>query len=400
MKNKFFDKPEAIPFIIFNIFITFIFILLLFSVCDSVHAASGDDLSYFPMDQNTNGHFSAGFRQAIDQSFDAGSNYIFASYYRYNNDMHYFYVIVFPKNSSSMVYGEIFNNGYQFSLYTVGDSSVFGYALCTYDEDTGLHWRAVTSLSSFYNLYSSYYSFDTDYYSNFVVKTNNTDDYDVVLRLVKPHGHELKPPQPEDPEYDSGDSAPIHVPFDNNTSGDTSFLGKNIQYYGNLINSQLNNFQNDLYENFYPLIKIFSDVYNFGLDNNGYFNLLTCFSNLFEFLFIPDPDDLTAVLISHDIYDVVGLVETTQGYVNDVKNMITDGENIYKFTIPQFTLMGVNLGPYDIDFSWYIPLKNSGDPIIAAFLIFGWVMWLHTRLPYWLRGQQGDITLLTKEVQK
>lgn len=80
--------------------------------------------------------------------------------------------------------------------------------------------------------------------------------------------------------------------------------------------------------------------------------------------------------------------------------MITGGENIYKLTIRPFVLAGKILGPYDIDFSWYLDFKDVGDPMISAFLIFGYFMWLHTRLPYWLRGQQGDITLMTKEVTK
>lgn len=407
MKNKFFDKPEAIPFIIFNIFITFVFIFLLFSVCDSVHAE--DFPVYFPMNQNENSHFDSSMRRLIDDNLDTTNYYYFVSYL--NQDLSYandnFYYVRYPKSEGSgHLFAEIFNNGYQFSLYQSGNPSLeigAAYIHWVGGVTPEFHFDRSVTLEVFQELNSSSFSSARGYLSNFRLYTSsNVNNRSIVLNYGVGHHHEPKPPRDsqEDPSYSSGDSAPTIVPNTSGSSSDFSMLAKTLQYYGNLINHNNNsNFQN-LYENLLPQYYFFSQIYNFGLDDDGNFNLLNAFSNIFEYLFIPDPDDLAGVLVSHDIYDVIGLVETTQGNVEYVKSMITGGENLYKLTLPQFTIMGVVLGPYDIDFSWYIPLKNTGDPIIAAFLIFGWVMWLHTRLPYWLRGQQGDITLMTKEVQK
>ena len=145
----------------------------------------------------------------------------------------------------------------------------------------------------------------------------------------------------------------------------------------------------------------FLHLYNMGIDNNNEFSLLVLFRNLFSYLFIPSASDLSNLLVSHDIYGLIDFAEEIQTYINYIKSLLNPTRsNSYKFTIPDVYIMGVNCGSFDIDFSWYLTYKNIGDPIISAFLIFGWFLWIHARLPYWLRGQQGDVIGFAREVQK
>lgn len=398
MNKKFFVNPEAIPFIIFNIFITFIFILLLFSVCDSVHAASDEQLTFdgvYPIDQNDgNLKFSQAMIDKIWSDFDSENNYIFAFYSDQSGGLNNVYISYTPKSLGGCFYAEVQTDVTRFRLYTIGSTN-WNSRLVRFDPSNVNSYQNININN---NVFLNLGAYDYSYISNFTLLTNNTDTGKVVLRLY--HRHDPKPPREETVNYNSSDSEPNEVPYNPNVSTDTNFLGKTLQYFGSLINNQFNNFQINLYDNLYPLIKFFTDIYNFGLDDEGNFSLLNAISNIFTFLFIPDPVDLSNLLASHDIYGVIGLVEETQLSVNHVHSMITGGENIYKLTIRPFVLAGKILGPYDIDFSWYLDFKDVGDPMISAFLIFGYFMWLHTRLPYWLRGQQGDITLMTKEVTK
>lgn len=416
-------KKISIPFLFFNIFITFVMILLIISVCDSVHASSLPDSNPLPycVDYYKSSYFSSGFDYYLNTSISPDVR-IFSEPFENNGEIWcQMYVIDFSDITFELKNHDLNSNVSYYDFDFTDDYLIINnarYINMVLRSDGYFHQvSSNTSDGSKNNIaFLGRSSGNINQYGYtpmvpFTLKTgsvlyNLSDNRQPILANGNPsdyrHGHALKPPRDsqDDPEYSSGDSAPSVVPNVSGSSSDTSLLAKTIQYFGNLINNNLNsNFEN-LYDNFSPILSTFSQLYNMGLDSDGNFNLLLGISNFFGYLFIPDPDDLSDLLVSHDIYGVIGLVEDTQSSVNHVKTMITGGENLYKLTLSQFVLAGKTLGPYDIDFSWYLNFKSIGDPIISAFLLFGYFMWLHSRLPYWMRGQQGDITLMTKEVQK
>lgn len=201
-----------------------------------------------------------------------------------------------------------------------------------------------------------------------------------------------------------------HLLFDeDNQVGVLSLLGAIKDSLNNLFsNSFFSNFWTNFTNYFDSSLQYFSKVtlfflhlYNMGIDSNNEFSLLVLFRNLFSYLFIPSASDLSNLLVSHDIYGLIDFAEEIQSYINYIKSLLNPTRSTsYKFTIPDVYIMGVNCGSFDIDFSWYLTYKYIGDPIISAFLIFGWFLWIHARLPYWLRGQQGDVIGFAREVQK
>ena len=202
----------------------------------------------------------------------------------------------------------------------------------------------------------------------------------------------------------------------NNIGGAINNLGSNIKgffedlgnifiYYGSLIIDNIQNAVTNIYDNFVvllePITSFFNNLIAMGTDENDDFSIGTLLGNIFVYLFIPSAEDINDVLVENDQYGIITLsTQMTQLSNNFIHHLATDTA-IYVIEIPQFTIYHQTLGPYYVNFQWYYDnYKSIGDSIISAFLVFGFFMWLYSRFPYWLRGQQGDITKAVTEVKK
>lgn len=151
--------------------------LMVISTAIIGHCAS--EQYYFPMLQNENGHFTETYKNVIDNAFNSEDNYIFVSLDQTYSGAISYVAYVFPKTADGMIYGEIYNNAYQFSLYSIGNTN--GHTYYGYIYDNGQIDIYDHVFSYFTGLNSSSYSSTNDYVSNYQVVTNNTDSAKPVL---------------------------------------------------------------------------------------------------------------------------------------------------------------------------------------------------------------------------
>lgn len=460
-----FRSDSKIHIYFLSCFIVCSFFIALLFLSFTSHAAGTENDTYFPMSQNYNGHFSSTQLSTIENYFNSEDNYIFVRYQGTYSTYTGCFVLYYPKTNTNGVYGEIFSNGYQFSLYYSGSvTGVYLYNARLNNNGT-VNLYNTTFAYAFQNLNSSLYDSNSDYVSNFkLYTTNNPDNQSVVLKygaddpdLPDLTGHAV-PPNFDDlnPVFNTGHSKPNSVPqfrgwtsytwttytppsFDDssvinaiesigdiieytgeylvtNIGGAINNLGSNIKgffedlgniliYYGGLIISNIQNAVTNLYDNFVslfePVTTFFNNLIYMGFDENGDFSIGTLLGNVFVYLFVPSAEDINGVLVENDQYGIISLSsQMTTMSINFIHHLNTDTA-IYVIEIPQFSIYHQTLGPYYIDFQWYYDdYKFIGDPIISAFLVFGFFMWLYSRFPYWLRGQQGDITKAVTEVTK
>jgi len=167
------------------------------------------------------------------------------------------------------------------------------------------------------------------------------------------------------------------------------------QFWTNFSNG-LSPFFSDLINAFSKVVGVFAFLYDHGLDNNNEFSLIV----LFEYLFVPEPYQVVNLFYNHDSFNFVSFSSDVVGFVDSFKTQYTNATTSYTITLDSFTLCGVTVPQQSIDFSWYLPYKSTGDAIISAFLIFGYFMFLFFRLPYYLRGQSGDVSHVIQEVHR
>lgn len=169
-------------------------------------------------------------------------------------------------------------------------------------------------------------------------------------------------------------------------------------FFTNLVSSYqtIQGYFEDLQSFFSKVVLFFTTLVALGTVNGEF-----SFPVLFQTLFLPSADSISFLLLNHDVYGVVPLCENMVTLITNYKLQLTPSStDDYKIVISSFQLCGQTIDQMEIDFSWYLDFKNYGDPIISAFLVFGYFMWLHSRFPYWLRGQQGDISKATQEISK
>lgn len=156
--------------------------LVLFWALFSSKSKAASDQDYFPMYQNHNSKFTSDMLTAIENRFDSENNYIFVKWYQYAYNRNYCYVLWFPKNANTMIYGEKNNDLINFSLY---------YSTGTFPS-SNIRQIEIPNNASYINEYtgfnlsvfsgqSSNYSSNVDYVSNFQVMTNNSSSAKVVL---------------------------------------------------------------------------------------------------------------------------------------------------------------------------------------------------------------------------
>lgn len=160
--------------------------------------------------------------------------------------------------------------------------------------------------------------------------------------------------------------------------------------------TNLSPFISDLITAFTKVIGFFAWLYDHGLDNSNEFSIIV----LFNYLFVPEPYQVVNLFYNHDTFNFVSFSTDVVGFVDSFKIQYTNASTSYVITLDSFSLAGVTIPQQQIDFSWYLPYKSTGDAIISAFLIFGYFMFLFFRLPYYLRGQAGDSTNVIQEVHR
>lgn len=291
--------------------------LLTFSV--NVHADSSSGSPYFPMEQNENGLFPEYIIDYFEENYS--DYYYFLRWWGHNASFNedYIYFLMIPKENDFMFYGELNNNGYQFSIYNVGNNigglsnGYMGFRNGSQSD----YWNGGQNISGWQYLNSSVYDSGTDFISNFRLYSNSNPDSQVVVLKYGPdspsydvatQGHAVPPDPFDNPAVNSGSNhqLPREVPeaptinnytwityappsvdnsnvesllesifdilsynagylknnisneFDNLISniGDfVDYIAETIQYYGGLIISNIQNGINTLYENFVALLE-------------------------------------------------------------------------------------------------------------------------------------------------
>ena len=196
-----------------------------------------------------------------------------------------------------------------------------------------------------------------------------------------------------------------------NISGAINNLGDNIQalgeYIGDLLQyiarSIITNIQNgiqNLYDNidsfFEPVFNFISEVLSgiktivdhiisLGLDDNGNFSLTTLFVNLA----IPSESDLQDAVSDSDTFGLINVASSVNSKILSEVTTLKGLSSSKIIHVPSCYFHGLQIGDYDIDFSWYDNYKTLGDGIISAFLIWNYIWFLFFRLPSYIRGQGG-----------
>lgn len=420
--KKLIDKQTLI-FIIGGLIIN---ALCFFIYAFPVKASGNENDIYFPMHQNENNHFSSSCISAIESSFNSSTNFIFVKYYTTTDQGIFFYVIVTPKNASGRIFGEIYSNGYQFSLYTSGDMSGSGCAECRYNDSEGLIWLAQSSIYSFSDSISSSYSTSQDYISNFVLYTNSTSNRGIVLHYgdseIK-EGEARKPFFNHNPEYAINDTPPTQVPttpninnytwntynppaFDNSSVlnaleslGDKieynyvylkdglhgeiytlngnikayfEYIGETIQYYGNLIIGNIQDAITNFYENMVSLIEpLLSDVQTFV---NFFINPL-------------DTGELTSQLNNSTFVSAVRTTKTQISTFNGMFSNISQPENVV-FTI-DLSGLWFNGGVSYLDFSILTPVLPFIRLVLGCILLYDLIVTLFTNINSYIGGNSA-----------
>lgn len=315
-KQRKIDKKAFIEWflvIITGIIINFLCVLI-FSITS--HAES----NYFPMQQNENGNIPQYIIDYFNDNY-AEDYYIVLRWWGHNASFNedYIYFLMFPKTNDFMVYGEILNNGYQFSLYNSGNqigglsNGHMGFRNGSQSD----YWNGGQNITGWQVLNSSLYDNSTDFVSNFKIWTNsNEDNRDVVLRYgsdeeiidvghathphfdgLHPHyGNTVNPPDEVPPTYtinnyswttynnppvdnSSTDAllesifdilsynagylqTNISNEFDNlilNIKGLVDYMGETLQYYGDLIIANIQNGIQNFYDNMVSLVEPIHD---------------------------------------------------------------------------------------------------------------------------------------------
>ena len=269
-------------------------------------------------------------------------------------------------------------------------------------------------------------------------------------------GHATEPSEFDDPVYDTGHAKPDKVPQltinnytwttaptpDFSTLEDTAesiynylawlgsnligffsnlisnlgaignYIGSTIQYYGNLIISNIQNGIQNFYDNMVSLFEPIADTISkigviaativaLGSDENGVFSIPV----LTQTLFLPDQEDVSEIIAANDSLHIASTIDifVDKVWVNE-NSIIKTLQNVppsKKFHIPSCIYHGVQIGNFDIDFSWFEPYKTYSDIVIGSFLAIGWIYWFFVSCSHLLRyGKSYEIENGDGEQQK
>ena len=368
-------------------------------------ASGTESTAYFPMTQNANNLIPDTYYDYIYQQLD-GDNYNFCIYYRYDAyNSKYFYFYRYPKTDTGMVCFEISNNGYQFTPYRIGTLSLFGgeiqvpytfaYNNIVYYAGPLGYWESPQS-----NLYNT----NIDYRSNYKVWTsNNENTRSVALKYgyeLPPDfditGHAVPPDTFESPVYTTGHSHPQNVPptytVNNYTwttytppTVDTSSLENLVKSLIDITKYNAEYLKDNLHNEFTNLITNLKGLFDYIGQTIDYYGdliisniqngITTFYNNMANLVtgikdgigFITQPLDMTAVTYSigqTSLMSDVGSIGTIKTEAFGVFNSVDEPQT---FKIPldlrSITMLGQTQITY-IDLGWLADAR----PYIRAFM--------------------------------
>ena len=418
--GRFLDKYWKPAFCVF----WFVLVMVCFFIWGYIEVNAAGEQDYFPMHQNKNGKFSQAVLDKIDQRFDSENNYIFVKWDSYTYNRNNCYVLWFPKNSNTMIYGEKNNDLTNFSLY---------YSNGTFPSNQ-IRKIEIPNNASYINEYtgfnlgvfsgaSSNYSANVDYVSNFKVWTSNNEQ---TRKLVLNYGY-LEPdyyfpgsaiaPSLIPPVYPPNMPQPSQVPsfrpwnsYTWNTytppSIDSSTLESlveslidivkyNAQYIADGVGGAINNLGSNiknLFEDLGDIIKYYGDVISKNLQDfadNIYDNfkeLLEPLNNVVQLFVKPwDADEFQQQLGESAFY---GSLDSTMTSIR------TFGTSLTRASEPQDLSFTINLtaigwGISEISFNWIKPFRTVIRLIIGCVLVYWLVITVITEINN-IIGSGGD----------
>lgn len=399
MKDKYLEK-----IIIFS-WIIFLFICL-FLLSFTSHAEE----VYFPMSQNANGLFTDFDIQTIESYYDSENYNIFAYFSGYapgyGTRMKNFYIVRFPKDqeTEANIYGEIYSNGYTFSLYAYSNPVLtYGY-LQILEQNWTYPYSA--SMSNFQNIPSNIYNTDIDYVSNFRVYTTNTKEV-TVLRYGSDNpivdlGTAILPGPFIDPIYSTGDTPPSQVPpsftinnytwtTNNPPSFDSSSVEAGLESLGDIISYQIGWISDNLHGEFTTLTGNLKGLFDYigktiqyygnaiiSSINNGiqnfYDNMLNLVQPIFDKIsYITQPIDGTVIYDNISTTSLVSNISTINSCLSSFQSSFNNVSEPESFKIP-IHLENLPIDYFGIQQVQYIDLGVLGSTEKGLIRTFMWAL--------------------------
>ena len=378
------------------------FLLLTLSV--NVIAANEQAYDYFPMTQNQNGYPMQDILDYIVQQgqIDA-SDYDHILLIACNWQGFYTGWLILSEDALS---GDILSNA---TMWNVDGSALGNGTWVNYEYSCGFDFSWANVWSRDYlpsECYSSDYTEYWNYVSNYnIFEYSGRDRYPILLYddEVVP---EITPPEEvEDPEPDTFDP-PTAPSWDSNKtpleniadliSWVGSLIAYCFEYLFDLISDWFSTIKRTiesaiklLYDNFVSFFKPYFDKFVSVLEVIKDF--FTDPVATFSLLFVPDVSDVTSLIVSADTIGLAPLVTATHTKFVSVYSSIVSVIPVYYFHVPSCTFHGVEIGNFDISFTWFQTYKPYSDTIISAFLIVGWLYWLFTNASGIIRGSSSAL---------
>ena len=103
-------------------------------------------------------------------------------------------------------------------------------------------------------------------------------------------------------------------------------------------------------------------------------------------LLVPSTQNVIDLVLAHDEFSVFPFISAVGIKGQYIFNQITSVTPSKTFHVPSCYYHGVEIGNFDLDFSWYDNYKVYCDTIINGFLITGYIIWLFVTFKDHLRG--------------
>lgn len=397
--------------------------LILLALCILIFATTSKAASpYFPMGQNDNNIFTDDLISDFETHLPTSGtwNYLIAyNYYNPNSGYgrYYYYYLYFSTDSDGSVYGEIQNNEYQFSLYTIGNVTFTQGSFYT-DRRTPNHVEGMSGNmqwpSWFSDLDSSIYNSSKSYVSNFRIYTDNTSSNSVVLNYNAT------------PSYDDEDNDTYPNNFDKPGIGDYINTDDIPPFDATDGIGSLWNIMKYCYGHIIPgLGNYIIDSINWGLQkviNNIRLVLENVSTELQEV--VNDFSDMVNGFLS-DIKDFVSDIKTNieyfveplqssevntaftstnfYGIKTQFTSTFTTFENAFDISEPNTFTLTVNIQNIDTFYNFgcrspviihldehFTPIKTALRTFLWILISFGTVFVIEKGLANWLRGERKE----------
>ena len=377
------------------------------------------------MEQNKNNAFTSVVKDAIDSRFDSENNFIFFYTNDINNDgWTRGWVGVIAKNNQNApyFYGEINNNGYQWSAYSLFNTTIACYKVNA-NRTTGQ--LGVTNLGNnqavFNNMISNVYSSNCDYISNFQVMTNNMESARVVLfyddgvsfpdddtarqDMAKPDANDYFPNWTNKPTFDdSSVEKALSSLFDivdwgwNNIKGTIQGLGEFLtdsMRWG--MQKIIDTIRNKIDELKTGLINKLNDIWDKIVDvGDALVDLGDTLTDVYDFFADPwDDSDFDYTLQHSDFYAIYTSIGDSLDSINDTFDSVNEPESFvirYSTGFHPDNELGFHFPTIEgeISFDWLIPLRIYYRPILWLVVVYEMVVYGFSTFGDVLQGRTGE----------